>query len=79
MGDSEITVRPNGPLLVQGKGITIKDAQGKVFDLAGREAIALCRCGASATKPFCDGSHRKLNFTADSQAVALPPPPKPQA
>jgi len=79
MGDSEITVRPNGPLLVQGKGITIKDAAGNVYDLAGREAVSLCRCGHSARKPFCDGAHRGANFTAESTAVALPPPPpKPQ-
>ena len=75
MGDCDITVRPNGPLLVMGKGITLKDAEGKVYDLAGREQIALCRCGASAKKPFCDGAHRGLNFTAESKAVTLPPPP----
>ena len=80
MGDCEITVRPNGPLLVQGKGITIKDAAGNVYDLAGREAVSLCRCGQSANKPFCDGNHRKVNFTAESKAVDLPPPsPKPPA
>lgn len=80
MGDCDITVKPNGPLSIQGKGITIKDAAGNVFDLAGREAVSLCRCGASANKPFCDGSHRKINFTAESKAVTLPPPPpKPPA
>jgi CDGSH-type Zn-finger protein len=80
MGDCDITVRPNGPLLVQGKGITLKDAAGNVYDLAGREAISLCRCGLSAKKPFCDGAHRTGNFAAESKAVALPPPPpKPQA
>lgn len=51
---------PNGPLFLRGK-IRIETASGAV-----REAtrVALCRCGQSANKPFCDGTHRDIRFTA---------------
>jgi CDGSH-type Zn-finger protein len=78
MGDCEITVATHGPLRVVGKGIVIKDPAGNVFDLSGREGVSLCRCGASQTKPFCDGSHKKVNFQSDTPARVLPPPaPRP--
>lgn len=49
----------NGPLLVYGN-VTVKDAQGT---LSKRNNVtAFCRCGASQNKPYCDGSHRKINF-----------------
>ncbi len=54
---TEITVFDNGPLKVSGP-FTLKDGQGRPFDLAGRESVALCRCGRSQNKPFCDGSHK---------------------
>jgi CDGSH-type Zn-finger protein len=74
MADIEITVNSNGPLRVVGKGIVLKDPSGRLFDLAGREAISLCRCGQSANKPFCDGSHKTAGFTSECPARALPPP-----
>jgi len=70
---TEITVSPNGPLRIVGNFV-IKDAQGKDFDLAGRTAIALCRCGFSENKPFCDGSHARKGFQSICEARALPPP-----
>jgi CDGSH-type Zn-finger protein len=77
MSDTNIVVANNGPLRVSGKFV-IKDAQGNAFDLAGREAISLCRCGHSGNKPFCDGSHNREGFRSEVQACALPPPvPKP--
>ena len=77
MSDTNIVVSNNGPLRVSGKFV-IKDAQGNAFDLAGREAISLCRCGHSNNKPFCDGSHNRQGFQSEVQARALPPPvPKP--
>lgn len=51
--------RPNGPLFVRGR-IQIVDIHGEVVSEAPR--IALCRCGASANKPFCDNSHRRIKF-----------------
>ena len=75
--NTDITVSPNGPLRISGNFI-IKDAQGKDFDLAGRIAISLCRCGFSENKPFCDGSHARNGFQSVCEARALPPPvPRP--
>ena len=77
MADVEITVNLNGPLRVSGQ-CAIKDPQGNAYDLAGREVVSLCRCGQSANKPFCDGSHKKVNFAHEPKAFPLPPP-KPKA
>ena len=74
MDEHDITVATNGPLRVSGKDIVLKDAAGNRFDLSGRDKISLCRCGASANKPFCDGSHRKVDFQSDISAFPLPPP-----
>jgi len=70
---AEITVLNNGPLRVKGD-ITLKDANGDEYDLGGREAISLCRCGHSANKPFCDGSHNRQGFQHEPKAFALPAP-----
>ena len=50
----------NGPFLISGD-VEIEDADGNVKPCEGK-TTALCRCGASATKPFCDGSHKKVGF-----------------
>jgi len=50
-----IVVNANGPLKISGNFV-IRDPQGRDFDLSGRTAISLCRCGLSENKPFCDGS-----------------------
>ncbi len=77
MSEFTIVCSNNGPLRVSGNFV-IKDAQGNSFDLSGRESIALCRCGGSAYKPFCDGSHNRNGFQSEVQARKLPPPiPKP--
>jgi len=55
------TVMPNGPVILTGP-VVVKDAAGAVVREADR--VALCRCGASATKPFCDGAHTKAGFRA---------------
>jgi CDGSH-type Zn-finger protein len=76
---SEITASDNGPLRVTGENIVIKDGKGNTYDLAGRTAIALCRCGNSNNKPFCDGSHNRVGFQSVVTATKLPPPkPKPE-
>lgn len=77
MSQTKVTVFNNGPLRIEGD-ITIVDAQGKAFGLAGRTAIGLCRCGQSANKPFCDGSHARQGFQSQVEARELPPPaPRP--
>ena len=55
----EVRASPNGPLLVSA-GVRILDAEGKV--LYEGEKAALCRCGGSADKPFCDGTHKTNGF-----------------
>ncbi len=61
MSDVRIKVRANGPYLVTGP-ITLVDAEGNAFAADPRGNVALCRCGASSTKPFCDGTHGKIQF-----------------
>ena len=54
--------------------MSICDAQGREFGLAGRTVISLCRCGFSENKPFCDGSHGRHGFQSSVEARELPPP-----
>ena len=74
LADSRIIVRNNGPIRIEGDNIVLTDQDGKTFGLAGRTVISLCRCGQSANKPFCDSSHLKVGFAAESAAFSLPPP-----
>ncbi len=69
MADVTITVKNNGPLRVEGP-VKLMDGQGGEYDLTGKPGISLCRCGHSANKPFCDGSHNKEGFQS---SVAAPP------
>lgn len=64
---TEIVIFDNGPLKVAGD-FTLKDSKGAAFDLTGRDAVALCRCGESANKPFCDGSHKAKGFESVIEA-----------
>ncbi len=70
MADVEMTVTENGPLLMRGPARLI-DADGTEYDLSGRgDTVALCRCGGSTNKPFCDGTHSRTGFEAAERAVA---------
>ncbi len=71
MAEVSIRIRENGPLLVTGP-FTLTDHLGNVFDLAGKESVALCRCGHSAKRPFCDGAHRTCGFVAGESALPAP-------
>jgi len=55
-----IHVVAGGPLHVRGD-VTVQDAEGRIFRRTTR--VALCRCGASANKPYCDGTHSRIGFT----------------
>ena len=72
MPDATVQVMPNGPLRISGS-FEITDGTGAKFDLGGRTALGLCRCGLSKNRPFCDGSHASAGFKADDKARALPP------
>jgi CDGSH-type Zn-finger protein len=66
-GRDEVTITPyrDGPLLVRGD-FKIVDQDGKEIP-NDRGTIALCRCGKSRVRPFCDGSHKLVGFKAPSQ------------
>lgn len=55
----------NGPVLVRGS-VRLENTDGAVIQ-QGRRTVAICRCGASARKPFCDGTHKLIGFTTDDQ------------
>ena len=69
MAGGQIKATENGPYVVEGVERII-DADGNEYDVSGRSRVSLCRCGASTTKPFCDGTHSKLGFEAAERAVA---------
>jgi CDGSH-type Zn-finger protein len=62
-----VRLRENGPLLLEDDEVTIVDWNGQPYEIRKRP-VALCRCGGSASKPFCDGTHRKIGFKADNRA-----------
>jgi CDGSH-type Zn-finger protein len=68
-----ITPYRDGPLIVRGD-FRLVDQDGNAID-PGRDTIALCRCGKSGIKPFCDGSHKRSGFSAPS----APSRPRPAA
>jgi len=71
MSQVKITVRPNGPFRVEDPNglVELVDPSGNKYDLTGKPAFSLCRCGASVNKPFCDGTHSKIGFMAAEAAV----------
>jgi CDGSH-type Zn-finger protein len=67
----KIMPKPNGPYLVTGdlSQLEFTDINGNKYDVSGKQTIALCRCGGSVNKPFCDGTHSKIGFQAAEAAV----------
>ncbi|MCL6575105.1 MULTISPECIES: CDGSH iron-sulfur domain-containing protein [Kyrpidia] len=65
MAEVRIRLRDNGPLVVTGP-VELVDAQGQAFVV--EDSFALCRCGQSGKKPFCDGTHRTVEFQDQSRA-----------
>ena len=77
-----IIVKENGPYLITGDDVAqtrIVDAGGHplVSPKGGGKSIALCRCGASVTKPFCDGTHSRIGFMGAETAQRAFDAPKP--
>ena len=64
--DDEVIITPyrDGPLLVRGP-FKLQDQDGNVIEV-GRKTVALCRCGKSRMRPFCDGTHKVIRFRAPS-------------
>ncbi len=71
MAATKLTINNNGSVKIEGD-FEIVDKNGDIYDLAGRTIVSICRCGRSANKPFCDGSH-KGHFEHEAIAFALPP------
>jgi 3-phenylpropionate/trans-cinnamate dioxygenase ferredoxin subunit len=67
----EVVATKNGPYLVTGdlSELELRDGEGNLYDFEGKSRVFLCRCGASTTKPFCDGQHSKIGFQAAEAAV----------
>ena len=59
----EISVRDDGPYVIRGGDVRVLDAEGNELPWEGA-GVALCRCGDSETKPFCDGTHRNSGFAS---------------
>jgi CDGSH-type Zn-finger protein len=72
MEKTKITINKNGSIKVDGE-FEICDPEGNVYGLGGRTIVTLCRCGHSANKPFCDGSHKQHSFEHEPAAFDLPP------
>jgi len=65
MAEVTIRMRPNGPLVIEGP-FTLVDSRGAAFEIPpNKPAVALCRCGQSSKRPFCDGSHKTCGFASD--------------
>jgi len=67
MSDVVIEVLKNGPLWVEPVGaFGLTDHEGNAIAVPeGKKGVALCRCGASSRKPFCDGSHKEAEFNGE--------------
>ena len=68
MTDVKIRMRADGPIVVEGP-FRLVDSAGNEFLIDGsKPGCALCRCGQSARKPFCDGAHKDCSFVSDERA-----------
>lgn len=65
MDEITIKVRDNGPYLVSGR-VELVDAEGNRFET--KQRFSLCRCGGSKRKPFCDGTHNRIDFEDRTRA-----------
>ena len=63
-----IRVQQNGPYLVEGDDVKVVDWNGHAYQPPNRRSFALCRCGGSHSKPFCDGTHSLIRFQAAQPA-----------
>ncbi len=64
---TRISAYDDGPFLIRGS-VVIEDAEGNEYPTE-KETVALCRCGASTKKPFCDGMHSRIGFQAAQRAI----------
>ncbi|MEQ1758650.1 MAG: CDGSH iron-sulfur domain-containing protein [Vicinamibacterales bacterium] len=67
-----IRLRRDGPYVIDSDEVTVVDWEGKAYPI-DRHPVALCRCGASSRKPFCDGSHARAGFVGGAPAPTEEP------
>lgn len=67
MNAATIKIQRNGPYLVSGD-FRVVDHEGREYAVGDRKVVALCRCGRSQTRPFCDGHHKTCGFVSDEAA-----------
>lgn len=67
MTQVRIKVMKSGPYLVEGP-VELVDHAGGRFEVPSAKAVALCRCGQSARRPFCDGTHSRCGFQSEETA-----------
>ena len=67
---AKLTFLENGPILFEASGTYVFKRGGQEETL-DQKAVAFCRCGASANKPFCDGSHKRIDFKAEGGEITL--------
>lgn len=69
MPDVTVLIIDNGPLKIMGAIAVVDDASGGTVPGAEGDAVFLCRCGHSANKPFCDGTHKRIAFDGALTAI----------
>jgi 3-phenylpropionate/trans-cinnamate dioxygenase ferredoxin subunit len=65
-----IRLRRNGPYVIESDDVAVVDWEGVEYTI-DRRPVALCRCGASSNKPFCDGTHGRIGFEGGTDAQTL--------
>jgi CDGSH-type Zn-finger protein/uncharacterized Fe-S cluster protein YjdI len=71
-GKLKVMPRPNGPLIFTG---SVEICTGTGHTITRTQKVALCRCGASNNKPFCDGTHARIGFSTEAAAPPAPAAP----
>ena len=64
-----IRLRKGGPYVIESDDVRVVDWNGVEYPV-GRRPLALCRCGASTNKPYCDGTHSRIGFAAAEAAAS---------
>tara|TARA_Y100000590_G_C15654200_1_gene989982 strand:+ start:243 stop:452 length:210 start_codon:yes stop_codon:yes gene_type:complete len=64
MPETTVQAFKNGPFIIKGP-IKVLDVDGNEYDVSDQKAIALCRCGQSENRPFCDGKHNRIGFNSE--------------
>lgn len=67
--NTKIVFLKNGPIVIDGE-LELVDSNDSPLAVTGRMKVSLCRCGFSSQKPFCDGSHKAIQFSEDNRPRA---------